>query len=174
MAQEFDLKALLDALIYAESAGNPMAVSKVGAVGLTQMMPETAANPRNDVRNVFDRAIEHGYPVSERTPEVAKGLLYEPDLSYLMGDDYLRAMIDLYGGDMDRALAAYNWGATNATQWSGKFKDLPIQSQDYIPKIRAKYEELTGAPLPVTGTYGAQRVTSPRPAQRPQGLLAMR
>jgi soluble lytic murein transglycosylase-like protein len=173
MADQFDLKALLDALIYAESAGNPMAVSSVGAAGLTQVMPETAMNPRDDVRNIFDRAAERGYPVTERTPAAAQGLLFDPDLSYLMGDDYLRAMLDLTGGDVDRALAAYNWGPTNAMRWSGEFKDLPLQSQDYIPKIRARYEELTGSALPATGTYGTQRVTSPRPQRRPQGLLAM-
>lgn len=174
MADQFDLKALLDALIYAESAGDPMAVSKKGATGLTQMMPETAMNPRDDVRNVFDRAVEHGYPVMERTPAAAQGLLQDPNISYLMGDDYLRAMLDLTGGDMDRALAAYNWGPTNALQWNGRFEDLPEQSRDYIPKIRAKYEELTGYALPETGTYGTQRITSPRPAQRPSGLLSMR
>lgn len=171
MADQFDLKSLLDALIYAESGGDPMAVSKKGAAGLTQLMPETAMNPRDDVRNVFDRAIERGYPVAERTPAAAQGLLFEPDLSYLMGDDYLRAMIDLTDGDIDRALAAYNWGPTNALGWSGRFEDLPEQSQDYIPKIRAKYQEMTGAALPAMGTYGTQRVTSPRPMRRPTGLL---
>jgi soluble lytic murein transglycosylase-like protein len=150
-----------------------MAVSKKGAAGLTQLMPDTAMDPRNDVRNVFDLASERGYSVSDRTPAAAQGLLYDPDLSYLMGDDYLRAMLDLFGGDMDRALAAYNWGPTNAANWNGKFADLPKQSQNYIPKIRAKYEELTGAALPATGTYGTQRVTSPRPPQRPTGLLSM-
>lgn len=173
MAEQFDLKALLDALIYAESVGNPMAVSKKGAAGLTQLMPDTAMNPRDDVRNIFDRAEERGYPIPARTASVAKGLLFEPDLSYLMGDDYLRAMIDLTGGDMDRALAAYNWGPKNALRWNGRFADLPEQSRDYIPKIRAKYKELTGSALPTTGTYGTQRVTSPRPQPRPAGLLAM-
>ena len=172
MADQFDLKALLDALIYAESGGDPMAVSKKGAAGLTQLMPDTATNPRNDVRNVFDRAAERGYQVAERTPAAAQGLLFDPELSYLMGDDYLRAMLDLTGGDMDRALAAYNWGPTNAMKWNGKFEDLPEQSRDYIPKLRAKYEELTGSSLPRTGTYGTQRVTSPRPTRRPEGLLS--
>jgi len=173
MADQFDLKALLDALIYAESAGNPMAISKKGAAGLTQLMPDTAMDPRNNVRNVFERAIERGYPVTERTPAAAQGLLFDPEISYLMGDDYLRAMLDLMGGDMDRALAAYNWGPTNALEWNGRFNDLPEQSRDYIPKIRARYEELTGSALPTTGTYGTQRVTSPRPQRRPQGLLGM-
>lgn len=173
MADQFDLKALLDALIYAESAGDPMAVSRVGAAGLTQMMPDTAMNPRNDVRSVFDRGAERGYVTKERTPEAAQGLLFDPDISYLMGDDYLRAMIDLYGGDIDRSLAAYNWGPANATKWSGKFEDLPLQSQDYIPKIRSEYERLTGARLPATGTYGTQMVTSPRAPKRPTGLLGM-
>ena len=173
MADPFDLKALMDALIYAESKGDPMAVSEDGARGLTQMMPKTAIDPRNNVRNVFDRAEEMGYGVGNRDEAAAAGLLTDPQLSYLMGDDYLRAMIDLFGGDMDRALAAYNWGATNAASWSGERGDLPEESQKYIPEIRAEYERLTGNPLPVTGTYGTQMITSPRARPRPPGLLEM-
>jgi soluble lytic murein transglycosylase-like protein len=171
MSEEFDLKSLLDALIYAESKGDPMAVSGAGAIGLTQMMPDTAADPRNDVRNVFDRGAEFGFDVSQRDGATIRGLLQDPEISYLMGDDYLRAMIDRFGGDMDRALAAYNWGGTNATRWSGDFADLPPESQKYIPEIRAEYLRLTGQELPQLGTYGNQMVTSPRAPRRPAGLL---
>lgn len=173
MADPFDLKALMDALIYAESKGDPMAVSDVGARGLTQMMPDTAMNPRSDVRNVFDRGAERDYEVGARDAVTAGALLHDPDISYLMGDDYLRAMLDLFGGDMDRALAAYNWGATNAASWSGKRGDLPAEPQKYIPEIRAEYERLTGKPLPAVGTYGTQMITSPRARPRPPGLLEM-
>jgi len=173
MADPFDLKALMDALIYAESKGDPMAVSEAGARGLTQMMPATAMDPRNDVRNVFDRGAEFGFDVSNRDVATAQGLLHDPDISYLMGDDYLRAMLDLFGGDMDRSLAAYNWGGGKAAKWSGDFADLPEESQKYIPVIRAEYERLTGQPLPETGTYGTQMITSPRAKRRPAGLLEM-
>jgi soluble lytic murein transglycosylase-like protein len=171
MADQFDLKGLLDALIYAESGGDPMAVSDVGARGITQMMPDTAMDPRNNVRNVFERGADRGFDVSKRDEATAIGLLHDPEISYLMGDDYLRAMVDLFGGDMDRALAAYNWGPKRAAKWSGDFADLPEQSQDYIPKIRQKYEELMGEALPQRGTYGLQMVTSQRPVARPAGLL---
>lgn len=171
MAKQFDLKSLLDALIYAESKGDPMAVSDVDARGLTQMMPETAMDPRNNVRNVFDRGAEFGFDVGDRSIETARGLLHDPQISYLMGDDYLRAMIDLFGGDMDRALAAYNWGPKKAAKWSGDFADLPDEPKKYIPEIRAEYMRLTGQELPATGTYGSQMVTSMRPQRRPAGLL---
>jgi soluble lytic murein transglycosylase-like protein len=168
----FDLKSLLDALIYAESNNDPMAVSKDGAVGLTQMMPSTAVNPRNDVKSIFDRADAQGFGYSDKSPSSASGLLADPNLSYMMGDDYLRAMLDLNNGEIDRALAAYNWGPTNAMNWSGKFSDLPAESKDYIPKIRSKYEDLTGSKLPEYGTYGTQLVVSPVPKPKPIGLLS--
>ena len=69
----------------AESAYNPAAVSPVGAQGLMQLMPETAE--------------ELGVQDS-----------FNPGQNLLGGSKYLKQLLDKYDGDLDSALAAYNWG----------------------------------------------------------------
>lgn len=106
---------LFHALIQQESRWNPNAVSPVGAFGLTQAMPATAANPGFGIR-----------PLSERD---------NPAEQIRFGADYLSAMLNRYGGDVPRALAAYNWGAGNADKWSGSMDALPKETRGYIQNI---------------------------------------
>jgi soluble lytic murein transglycosylase-like protein len=75
---------LLDALIWAESGYNPVAVSAVGAVGLTQLMPHTAED----------------LGITNR---------YDPLASIEGGARYLRQMLDKFG-TIHLAVAAYNAG----------------------------------------------------------------
>lgn len=72
-------------LVQVESGWNPAAVSDRGAVGLTQLMPGTAA----------------GLGVADP---------YDPAQSLEGGAKYLRQMLDKFGGDYTKALAAYNAG----------------------------------------------------------------
>jgi hypothetical protein len=60
------------------------------------------------------------------------------------GADYLAAMRDKYGGDWERALAAYNWGPGNADNWSGDMDDLPAETRGYISNIFAGLEDEYG------------------------------
>lgn len=76
--------ALLAALVWQESRWRPAAVSAKGAVGLTQLMPSTA----------------HALTVDAR----------DPAANLDGGAHYLRQMLDLFDGDVERALAAYNAG----------------------------------------------------------------
>lgn len=76
-------------LVKLESGFNVRATSKVGAVGLAQVMPSTAV--------LYDRTIT----VEE---------LYEPKRNLKIGFQYLRRLIGLYGGDVRLALLAYNLG----------------------------------------------------------------
>ena len=87
---------LRDAVIKTESAGDPNAVSSVGARGLMQIMPETAANPGMGVR-----------PLQNDSPEE----------NVRFGVDYLEALINRYDGNVEAALAAYNGGMKNADRW---------------------------------------------------------
>jgi hypothetical protein len=99
---------LFHAVVSTESNYNPSAVSPVGAVGLTQLMPKTAAglgvNP-----GVVD--------------ENLKG-----------GATYLQSLIKKYDGDVGKALAAYNAGPGRVD----KGGPLPQETQSYVAKIMMK------------------------------------
>lgn len=76
--------ALLEALVWQESRWNAQAISPAGAIGLAQLMPATArslgVNP------------------------------YDPRSNLAGGARYLRQQLDLFDGDIEKALAAYNAG----------------------------------------------------------------
>jgi soluble lytic murein transglycosylase-like protein len=76
-------------LVRAESSFEPQAVSPVGAVGLTQLMPATA------------QWLE---------PGIASGELMEPSVNLRVGFRYLRMLLDQYRGNTKLALTAYNRG----------------------------------------------------------------
>lgn len=89
-ATEFELDPKLAfGLVRAESSFRPAAVSPVGAVGLTQVMPATA------------RDVEPGTTRSD---------LLEPETNLRIGFKYLRKLIDRYEGNEELALTAYNRG----------------------------------------------------------------
>jgi len=76
-------------LVRLESDFNEHAISKVGAVGLTQLMPSTA------------RVIERG---------MTRDQLFNPKTNLRVGFRYLRSLLDLYKGNVHYALLAYNRG----------------------------------------------------------------
>jgi hypothetical protein len=76
-------------LVRGESEFNERAVSKVGAVGLTQLMPSTA------------RLYQKG---------VTREQLFSPEVNLRVGFRYLRTLIDMYKGNFRLALLAYNRG----------------------------------------------------------------
>ncbi len=104
---------LLDALIWAESRYNPMALSHAGAAGLTQLMPGTASD----------------LGVSNR---------YDPSTNIDGGARYLRQMLDKFGS-VHLALAAYNAGP-NAVH---KAKGIPRyrETRNYVKSVLARWTE---------------------------------
>lgn len=86
--------ALVKAVIKAESGFNPHAVSSVGAVGLMQVMPETARR------------------VGVQDPS-------DPHLNILAGVKYLKTLLDMFEGDEVLAVAAYNSGPGKVRQYGG-------------------------------------------------------
>jgi len=76
-------------LVRLESEFNPHAVSKVGAIGLTQLMPSTA--------RLFDR-------------RVTRDSLFNGDTNLRIGFHYLHTLVDQFHGDVRLALLAYNRG----------------------------------------------------------------
>lgn len=104
---------LVHAVVSQESGGRNDAVSPKGATGLMQVMPATAAKP--------------GYGVQPFDPK-------DPDQNLKGGTAYLKALIDHFGGDEQKALAAYNAGPGTVE----KGGPLPTETQKYVPSVEAK------------------------------------
>ena len=106
---------LLYSLAHRESAFQADAVSSAGAIGLTQVMPSTAA------------AVLHDLHMDVSAKEV-KDLLREPDLNLLVGSTYLESMLDRYDDDIVAALFAYNAGSSRVESWLERIQDESYES----------------------------------------------
>jgi len=107
---------LLHAIVDVESAFNPNAVSKSGAVGLTQLMPKTAA----------------AMGVKNRT---------NPKQSIQGGALYFSKLLTRFNFNHKLALAAYNAGPT-AVEKAGRKVPNYIETKNYIAKVLEKYQSL--------------------------------
>jgi hypothetical protein len=118
---------LLMALVMQESRGNPGAVSPAGAQGLMQLMPATAkylnvTDPLDPYQNVYG------------------------------GAKYLREQLDRFGGDRNKALAAYNAGPTAVR----RYNDVPPfrETRDYVGHIANTYDQI-GKGLDLDTAFGS-------------------
>jgi soluble lytic murein transglycosylase-like protein len=109
--------SLLDSVVANESNYDSRARSRAGAMGLTQLMPGTAAEL--GVKDPFD-----------------------PFQSLDGGAKYLRQMIDRYGGDLSLALAAYNAGPGTVDR-SGGVPRID-ETRNYIDRVLRRYRERSG------------------------------
>jgi soluble lytic murein transglycosylase-like protein len=110
-AREFGLDAsLLHAVIGVESGHSAAAVSAKGAIGLMQLMPPTARR----------------FGVADA---------YDPLQNIRGGARYLRYLLDLFGGDVELALAAYNAGE-NAVLRHGRRVPPFRETIEYVRKVR--------------------------------------
>ena len=134
-----EVESLVPAVIQAESNNDPRAVSRDGAIGLMQILPETAMRPGYGVPNIFDIARSQGFDVPEESEEVAKRLLFSPDLNVEFGVTYLKAMRRNFD-TMEDALRAYNTGPGNFNKYLMSGRDLSLLDQeaiDYPIKVAA-------------------------------------
>ena len=103
---------LVAAVAEAESSGNQSEISEAGAVGVMQLMPDTAAslgvNPYDEKQNIEG------------------------------GAHYLKQMLDIFGGDMKKAIAAYNAGPQAVKDYGG----VPpyAETQNYVNKVLDLYQ----------------------------------
>lgn len=109
---------LFEALVQAESRGKHSAVSSKGARGAAQLMPGTMRDPGYGIKPVQDESLGENLRV---------------------GREYLGVMLKKYGGNVDHALAAYNWGPGNVDKWlrrGGDPSELPRETKTYIPRVK--------------------------------------
>lgn len=116
---------LLKALIATESGFAAQVVSPKGAVGLMQLMPETAQ--RFGVRADKDRTVAQK--------------LTDPATNLQAGARYLQYLMGLFPGRLDLALAAYNAGE-NAVKRFGQAIPPYQETQNYVRTVLALYEQL--------------------------------
>ncbi|NVO00051.1 MAG: transglycosylase SLT domain-containing protein [Geobacteraceae bacterium] len=126
------------AIMRAESAFTPVATSPVGARGLMQLMPQTAAMVLHEKKIDPER-------------------LYDPELNIRLGTKHLRELIDKFGGNQTAVIASYNAGAHNVNRWLKTYANLKgeefiesipfSETRDYVKKVlavQAIYRRLYG------------------------------
>jgi soluble lytic murein transglycosylase len=111
--------ALLAAVIYQESKFKSNARSKSGAIGLMQLLPDTAK----------------GIAVHTGGTRFRVDDLYDPELNVRYGAWYLRHLLTKYGDERE-ALAAYNAGQDNVDRWrrAGKQIQFP-ETRAYVKRV---------------------------------------
>jgi soluble lytic murein transglycosylase-like protein len=107
---------LLHAMVRVESAYNPKAVSKKGAQGLMQLMPETASR----------------YGVADS---------YDPKQNLEGGARYLSDLLREFEYDIKLALAAYNAGENAVKRYGNKIPPFP-ETINYVDKVLGEYERI--------------------------------
>jgi soluble lytic murein transglycosylase-like protein len=105
--------SLVHAVISAESAYNQNAISRTGAMGLMQLMPDTAR--RYGVQNMMD-----------------------PTENIHGGVRYLRDLLTMFKGRVDLAVAAYNAGENAVIRHGHKIPPY-AETRHYVPKVLAFY-----------------------------------
>lgn len=119
--------ALLLSLIRQESAFHYEAVSKAGALGLMQLMPQTAAELARALKIVF-----------KRKDNLNSALTRDPALNMKLGAAYVGDLLDRFNGSYLLSVAAYNAGPARIRKWlkdMGDPRANDVDSVDWIESI---------------------------------------
>ena len=114
-ADRFEVDAhLIRAMMAVESCFDPQAISRVGARGLMQLMPRTAE--QLGVEDAFD-----------------------PEQNIRGGVEYFSRMLERFGGDITRAVAAYNAGPRAVEHYEG----VPpyAETRDYVERVLQRWSD---------------------------------
>ena len=119
-ARNYELDpALIAAVIYRESKFDADARSSSGAVGLMQLLPDTA-------RGIATYTGGSRFVVSD---------LEDPEINVRYGSFYLRRLIRKYD-DVPLALAAYNAGQTNVDEWQAEGSGIVFpETREYVDEV---------------------------------------
>jgi peptidoglycan lytic transglycosylase len=120
-AEKYELDpALLAAVIYRESKFDPDARSSSGAIGLMQLLPDTAK----------------GIALYTGGSRFEVDDLYDPEINVRYGSFYLRRLLNKYE-DQRLALAAYNAGQANVDGWIAEGRDeIPFpETREFVENV---------------------------------------
>lgn len=120
---------LVEAVVRAESRGDPNAVSKAAAYGLMQLQTPTASDMAGR--------------------KVTKEELFDPEVNLDLGCRYLKRLFEFYGGDLRLTLMAYNAGPGNVRKWRKRTPDVEVilnehafgETRHYVKKVLGYYED---------------------------------
>ena len=126
-------KFLVYSIIKAESNFNETAFSSKGAIGLMQLMPETA--------------VEMATVLGIENPDNID--FFDPDVNIKTGCYYISCLLERYNGDITTVAAAYNAGIGNVDTWLAKEQANLIEpdivpfgeTKKYIEKVSRYYEK---------------------------------
>jgi len=139
--------ALVHAVISVESGYDAAARSPKGAIGLMQVMPETAMR----------------YGIKDPAKSPAANLR--------AGTRYLRDLMQQFDGRLDLVLAAYNAGENAVLRYGRQIPPFK-ETQQYVPKVLSKYREWRTLPVEVPVLVDATPPLPPPPAPRSIDYLA--
>ena len=141
LEQKFNLPAgLLNAVMMAESGGNPGQTSRAGAQGYFQFMPDTAARYKVKVNDLNSEA------------EGAARMLSD--------------LMKMTNGDLTATLAAYNWGIGNVQRRG--IANMPAETRKYIPKVMSYLGGAPTGTAAAPGTAPSVNVASAVQSGTPQ------
>ena len=125
---------LVTAVIREESRFMPKSLSAVGAVGLMQLMPETATWAAQMIG----------------MQGVTQESLYQPEINIRLGAWYLANLSKQFGQNQVLVLTAYNGGRGRVKRWleggdmsqSGNIEEIPIaETKEYVKRVQSSYEK---------------------------------
>lgn len=131
---------LLKSVAITESGGNQFAVSGAGAKGLFQFMDGTARDMGLRGNDVFD-----------------------PEKAAQAAAKYLSQLLRQNGGDLNKALASYNWGIGNVQRYGMGL--MPQETRNYIPRVMSNMPG-NGPQIQQETTINIHGVSDPREAAR--------
>lgn len=121
-------EAFIRAIMKVESDFDPTALSVAGAQGLMQLMPETATHML--VTDAWD-----------------------PRENVFGGCRYLRVLANMFNGDLDLTIAAYNAGEGSVIR-AGGIPNIP-ETQDYVVKVKSWYRRYRASTDPLEASVGS-------------------
>lgn len=130
---------LLQALIATESGFDTQAVSPKGAVGLMQLIPPTAAR--------------YGVKAGKNSP--IQKMLTDPRTNIRAGSSYLSDLINMFPGQLELALAAYNAGEGAVQRAGNRIPNYP-ETRNYVKTVMQLYNHLK--PPSMTAASGRVRM----------------